>query len=292
MRSVPAATSRPSRTASSRSSSRRSSRAARWSAGSPTAISNSIRRPAAAPGTNALHLTSKWSVWDAVGVVRRFLLRLWSFVRLNRAEAELAREIQSHLQLLEDDYIAKGMTREDARFAARRSFGGVEQAKERQRDARGFRWLENSRIDFKLGARMLRKYPGLSLIGGIGLAVGIAIGTAFFVFFYSYIYATIPGPDGHRIVGLENWSIKTNNEVRQAAHDFVTWRDELKTVQELGAFRTVGRNLFAAGAASELISVAEITATGFAVPRVQPRLGRALTAADEAPGAPPVLVIG
>jgi hypothetical protein len=53
---------------------------------------------------------------------------------------------------------------------------------------------------------------------------------------------------------------------------------ELKTVQELGAFRTIGRNLFAAGAAPESIRVAEITATGFGVPRVQPRLGRALTA--------------
>lgn len=136
------------------------------------------------------------------------------------------------------------------------------------------------------------KYPGLSLIGGIGLAVGTAIGTAFFSFFYSYIYATIPGPDGHRIVGLENWSIKTNNEVRQAAHDFVAWRDELTTVQELGAFRTVGRNLVAAGAASESISIAEITATGLAVPRVHPRVGRALTAADEAPAAAPVLLIG
>jgi putative ABC transport system permease protein len=146
--------------------------------------------------------------------------------------------------------------------------------------------------DFKLAARMLLKYPGLSLIGGAGLAVGIAIGTAFFAFFYSYIYATIPAPDGHRIVGLENWDIKTNNEVRQAAHDFITWRDEMKTVQELGAFRTVGRNLVVPGSAAEPVQVAEITSTGLNVPHLQPRLGRSLIAADEAPGARPVLVIG
>ena len=231
-------------------------------------------------------------MWDAVGVVRRLFLRLLSFFRLNRAETDLAREITSHLQLLEDEFVATGLSRDDARFAARRAFGGVEQAKEHQRDARGFRWLDNWRIDFTLGVRMLVKHPGLSLIGGIGLAVGIAIGTAFFVFFYSYIYATLPGPDGHRIVGLENWSIKTNNEVRQAAHDFVTWRDEMTTVEELGAFRTISRNLFAAGTAPESIRIAQITATGLAVPRVQARLGRALTAADEAAAAPPVLVIG
>jgi putative ABC transport system permease protein len=223
---------------------------------------------------------------------RRFTLRLLSFFRLTSAEADLAREINSHLQLLEDEFVAKGLTRGDARLAARRAFGGVEQAKEHQRDARGFRWLENSRIDFKLGARMLRKYPGLSLIGGAGLAVGVAMATAFFAFFYSYIYATIPAPDGHRIVGLENWDVKTNNEMRQSAHDFVTWRDEMKTVEELGAFRTIGRNLVVSGASPEPVRLAEITAAGLGVPHIPPRLGRLLTAADEAPGASPVLVIG
>ena len=224
--------------------------------------------------------------------IRRFVSRLLSFFRPGRAESDLVREIGAHLQLLEDEFVDKGMSREDARFAARRAFGGVEQVKEHQRDARGFRWLEDSRVDIKLGARMLVKYPGLSIIGGAGLTVGTAIGAAFFAFFYSYAYATIPGPDGDRIVGLENFSIKTDNEVREAAHDFVAWRDEMKTVVELGAFRTIGRNLFAEGAAVEPIRVAEITAAGLNVPHVQPRLGRTLTPADEAPGAQPVLVIG
>ena len=224
--------------------------------------------------------------------IRRFFNRLLSFVRVDRAETELAREIGAHLQLLEDEFVSKGLPREDARLAARRAFGGIEQAKEHQRDARGFRWLDNSRIDVKLGARMLVKYPGLSVIGGAGLAVAIAVGAAFFAFFYSYIYATIPAPDGARVVGIENWDTRTNNEVRQAAHDFVAWREELKTVQELGAFRTIGRNLVAPGASPEPIRIAEITAAGLEVPHIQPRLGRGLIPADEQPGARPVLVIG
>ena len=56
-----------------------------------------------------------------------------------------------------------------ARFAARRAFRGVEQAKEHQRDTRSFRWMDNSWLDFKLGARMLIKYPGLSLVGSVAL---------------------------------------------------------------------------------------------------------------------------
>src|SRR5688572_24091854 len=151
--------------------------------------------------------------------IRRFVLRLLSFFPTGAAEAELSREIHAHLQLLEDEFLSKGMPRDDARLAARRAFGGVEQVKEHQRDARGFRWLDNWRLDVKLGARMLTKYPGLSIIGGLGLAVGVGIGAAFFAVIYSQLYATLPVERGERIVALENWDIDVNNEMLQSMHD-------------------------------------------------------------------------
>ena len=80
--------------------------------------------------------------------IRRFVLRLLSLFRPDAAEAELSREIHSGLQLLEDEFVSKGMPRDEARLAAQRAFGGVEQAKEYQRDAHGFRWLDNWRMDF------------------------------------------------------------------------------------------------------------------------------------------------
>ena len=224
--------------------------------------------------------------------IRRFVLRLLSFFRPGAAEAELSREIHSHLQLLEDEFVSKGMSRDEARLAARRAFGGVEQAKEHQRDARGFRWLDNSRMDFKLGARMLAKYPGLSLIGGAGLAVGVAIGAGFFAFFYSFLYATLPVEGGERIVALENWDIDANNEMRRSMHDLVMWQREMKTVGEIGAFRTIARNVTFAGGSAEAVQVAQITAAGFNITRVTPVIGRAIVAADESAGASPIVVIG
>jgi putative ABC transport system permease protein len=224
--------------------------------------------------------------------IRRFVLRLLAFFRIDAAEAELSREIRSHLQLLEDEHVAKGMSRDDARLAARRAFRGVEQAKERQRDARGFRWLEDSRLDLKLGARMLVKYPGLSIIGGAGLAVGVAIGAGFFAFFYSFYYATLPVEGGERIVALENWDIDANDEMRRSMHDLVMWQREMKTVGEIGAFRTIARNVTSAGGAAEAVEVAQITAVGFNITRVTPVIGRALVAADESAGASPIVVIG
>jgi predicted permease len=224
--------------------------------------------------------------------IRRFVLRLRSFFRPGAAEAELSREIHSHLQLLEDEFVSKGMPRDDARLAARRAFGGVEQAKEHQRDARGFRWLENSRMDFKLGARMLAKYPGLSLIGGAGLAVGVALGASFFAITYSLFHATLPVERGERIVALENWDLDANNEMQRSMHDLLVWQREMKTVEEIGAFRTIERNLIVPGGSAEPVQVAQITAAGFTITRVPPVIGRPIVAADERAGAPPIVVIG
>src|SRR6185295_15103317 len=77
--------------------------------------------------------------------------------------------------------------------------------------ARLFSWL-----DLKLAFRMLLKYPGLTLVGGLGIAVAIAIGVGFFALFYARFYPAIPLPDGDRLVGLENWDRRTHREERRA----------------------------------------------------------------------------
>jgi len=193
--------------------------------------------------------------------MRRFILRLASFFRSGRADADLGREIHSHLQLLEDDYAAGGMSADEARYAARRAFKGqVEQAKLRHRDARSFRALDEWWLDTKLGVRMLVKYPGLTLVGGLGTAVAIAISTASFAFLYAYMASTLPLDQGDRIVALENWDVEANNEARRSIHDLAAWRESMTTMQEIGAFRTVGRNLIVPGGAAEPVPSDEMTA--------------------------------
>src|SRR4029450_13880126 len=112
-------------------------------------------------------------------------------------------------------------------------------------------------------------------------AVGVAIGAGFFAFFYSFLYATLPVEGGERIVALENWDIDANNEMRGARRDLVTWQREMKTVGEIGAFRTIARNVTFAGGSAEAVEVAQITAVGFNITRVTPVIGRAVVAADE-----------
>src|SRR5258705_13332051 len=101
---------------------------------------------------------------------RRFWRRLATFFRHGKAEEELAREVRAHLTLLEDDFRRRGVPADDARLAARRAFGGVEQAKERQRDARSFVWLGDARRDMHHAARLLRRDPLFTLTPGLSLA--------------------------------------------------------------------------------------------------------------------------
>lgn len=221
----------------------------------------------------------------------REALRAFLFGR--REDAHTAEEIAFHLDL-EAERLAReeGLDPAEARRRAAVAFGGVEKHREAARDARGFAWVSTLSLDVKLGARLLRKHPGLTLVGGLGMAVGIAASAGFFTFMMAHIYPDLPLPDGERIVALENRDAEVNNEDRRALHDFVTWREELRTVQDLGAFRDVYRNLITGEGPPEGVTVAEMTAAGFQVARTPPLLGRYLVADDERPGAPPVVVVG
>ena len=88
--------------------------------------------------------------------LRRLIHRLYNVLRPGSAEPDLAREVASHLSLLEDEFQRRGFSAEEARFAARRAFGGVEQVKEGHRDARSFRWLDDARRDLRYACIELR----------------------------------------------------------------------------------------------------------------------------------------
>jgi predicted permease len=115
--------------------------------------------------------------------LRRLLLRLFASLRVNRAEDDLSREVQSHLALLEDDYRSRGLDPAAARLAARRAFGGVEQVKEHQRDARAFRWISDARRDTAYACRTLARTPGFAAIAVATLALGIGTTTTIFSLF-------------------------------------------------------------------------------------------------------------
>ena len=151
----------------------------------------------------------------------------------------------------------------------------------------GISWL-----DFKLGTRMLFKYPGLTLVGTLAITFAIWVGVGTFEFVSQAVFPTLPFDEGDRVVGIRTWDAARSDMDPSGLHDFVTWREELRSVEDLGAYRTVERNLITGDGRVEPIEVAEISASAFPMTRVPALLGRTLTAADESPSAPPVAVIG
>ena len=177
--------------------------------------------------------------------------------------------------------------------SARRAAGEGEQAKQSRRGARSFWALDSWWLDVKLGVRMLIKYPGLALVGGFGIAVAVAIAAGgFSVIYGTFLVSSLPLDEGDRIVSIEIWDSAASQPERRILHDYHVWREELKSIQEISAFRTVTPNLIAPGAQPVSVRVASISASGFRVARVQPLMGRHLEEDDEREGAPWVVVIG
>ena len=147
-------------------------------------------------------------------------------------------------------------------------------------------------MDLKLGLRMLVKYPGLTIAGGLAIAIAIGLGAGWYDVSRDFFRPTIPLPEGDRIVEIEMRNPRIVGDERRLLHDFMIWRQELKSVEELGAYRTLERLLSVGRANPEPVTVAEISASAFQLVRVPPILGRPLIEADEAPGAPGVVVLG
>ena len=222
----------------------------------------------------------------------RLLRRLRYLLQRDRHERELDDELRFHLEMKRQELESRGLDPAAAATAARRALGNLPLTRDHVRDVWIAPWLQGALQDYRLGLRMLLKYPGLTLAGGLALAIAIGIGAGWYDLAGKLLAPTIPLPEGDRLVLIETRNTLTNEPERRVVRDFLEWRRELRTIEELGAYRTDTRNLVVGNAAPESIRMAELTAAAFGTARVPPLLGRTLLDADERPGAPGVVVLG
>ncbi len=156
---------------------------------------------------------------------------------------------------------------------------------ERSRQIR-FSWL-----DFKVGLRMLARYPGLTVVGTVAIAVAIALGSLYFEALNKWQNPKLPIPHADRVVSILNWDAGAVHTEVRSLHDFAVWRQQSKTIEHMGAAVDFMRNLQIDDQPIEPVRGAEISASAFALMGTPPQLGRTLTAQDEQLSEPPVVVI-
>ena len=201
----------------------------------------------------------------------------------------MTREIEAHLRLLQDDFESQGMAPEDARLAARRAYGGVEQAKEQHRETRSFVWAAQFAKDARYGFRQLRRSPGFTLTAIGTLALGIGANTAIFSIVNSVLLKPLPVPDPDRFVLLMTTSDAGDNPMASPAK-FVHWRALTGVLQDVAAMRTGAVN-YTGGETIEQWQSAQVSESTFRVFGIPVIQGRGFTPEEDLPNGARVAVI-
>jgi predicted permease len=190
--------------------------------------------------------------------------------------------VASHLALLEDDYVRRGLTQEDAQVAARRAFGGVALAKDLHRDARSFVWIDDLRRDLQYAIRTLRRTPGFTVVAVLTLALGIGANTTIFSLIDAVLLRWLPVRNAQQIV-----QIGTSTLPYPVIDPLANQRDIFAGAFGYGA---TSLNVGPHGAV-ERTPGAWVSGSYYDTLGLQAIAGRLLTPADDRPDAPAAAVI-
>jgi putative ABC transport system permease protein len=213
---------------------------------------------------------------------RRTIAKLRSHFANKRAEDDLAREVASHLTLLADDFERRGMSAEEAQLAARRAYGGVEQAKQAHRDERSLLWIEQTMQDLRYGLRTLGKSPGFTITAVLTLALGIGACTAIFSLVNAVLIRSLPYGDPEHLVYLfsPNPSLKIPAEVICPSYgDFYDLKRDAKSYADMSNFEQAQFSVTQLGT-TQRIGGARVDDDFFSTLQSMPELGRTFAGED------------
>jgi putative ABC transport system permease protein len=222
------------------------------------------------------------------------LLRRWrALTHKDQLEHELDEEMQFHLDRDIEQKIKSGMSPEDARYAALKAFGGMDQSKEVCREARGVSTVENILRDVSYSVRVLLKSYAFTIVVILTLAIGIGANTAIFSFANGILLRPLPYPQSDRLAALDETALKRGIDSMSVAYpNFLDWREQNTVFEGIGAY--LGTSRFSLSGAGEPIEIrgSPISHGLLEILRVSPQLGRTFTANEDRPDEDAVVIIG
>jgi putative ABC transport system permease protein len=223
--------------------------------------------------------------------MRRFIARLWSLFRRERHEADLDREMASHLAMLEAGYQQRGMTADEARIAARRAMGSVAHAKDLHRDARSFVWVEDLRRDLGHAIRALRRAPGFTLVAVFTLGLGIGVNTAFFTIVNAICLRGLPIDEPDRVMFVSGRDA-SDRTLSLSYAEFDELRARNTAFERVTAYIISNPSVADNRQPPARVLGAYVSAGSFELLGERPTLGRTFRPEEDNPGSPAVVIIG
>jgi hypothetical protein len=224
----------------------------------------------------------------------RTLKRRWrALTHKNELEHELDEEMQFHLERDITQNLKSGMSPEEARYAALKSFDGFAQSQEECRDARGVRVIENILQDLRYSLRLLIKSPAFTSVVVLTLALGIGANTAIFSFANGILLRPLPYPQSDRLAVIDETALKRGiNSMSVSFPNFLDWREQNNVFEDIATYYGTGRfSLSGVGEPVELRG-SRVSQGLFEILRVSPQLGRTFTATEDRPDEDAVIILG
>ena len=216
-----------------------------------------------------------------------------SIVRRSRVEQELDRELRFHLDQQFEENLAAGMAPAEARYAALRRLGGVEQIKEKCRDMRRMNYIENLSQDVQYGLRMLAKSPGLTAILAITMGLGIGANTAIFSLVNGFLLRPLPvaAPEQIAVVAIQQKGAPVGSS-GFSYPEFVDFRKQAEPFSDLFA-TALGSIELNADERSDQCFINYVSGNFFSALGIKPAAGRFILPSEgEIRGEEPLVVLG
>ncbi len=220
--------------------------------------------------------------------IQKLQLRFETLFRRGQAEQQLSDELQFHLDEQIAEYVAAGMSAEDARCAALRSFGNRESLREQGVDTWGWTWLEQLGQDVRHGLRMLLRNPGFTVVGLLTIAIGIGANTAVFSVVNSVLLRPLRYPAPQELVELHQIApgaaglADFRDGLLLSPSMYTTYSEHNQSFQSMGVWVPDAANVTGL-AEPEQVRVVDVTDGVLQTLAVAPALGRWLSAADQVP---------
>jgi predicted permease len=223
--------------------------------------------------------------------IRALGSRTRAWVSSREVDQDFEQELETHLDMLAEENVRRGMAPEEARRAARMRLGGRTQLKETNRELRGLPLLETTMQDARYALRMLRKNPGFTAVAVLTLALGIGANTAIFSVVYAVLLKPLPYPQPERLVTIfeakpqegimgNGWSYPNFAELRSDNHIF----------SEMAGHQQHQLTLTGRGEPT-VVNTAVVTPELFSVLGEKPMAGRTFLPEEGKPGSPAVVVL-